>query len=284
MGRITSEDPAGQNTNRQKASRALLSRLRVAERETRTIISDSPDDPSARQMNDLRRSIQFALNNQLLQTQDDEPVKSWYWTDELEQPYRQGALQEAVEINRQVRDAIIAGVLISGIFRPREIEAHGLITSKIYRDNFGLKVVDNFSVIKGLSETTTKQVMQQINIAMQSKLSVRETAVNIHERFNVSRSSAQRIAHTEINKSYNDARITTIEASEEQTGIPAKVEHLSALLTTTRGSHARRHGNFYTPAEQQKWWNTDANRINCYCSIRSSLEYEKEPPKNRFVN
>ena len=57
----------------------------------------------------------------------------------------------------------------------------------------------------------------------------------------------------------------------ERTGLRAGVIHISALATTTRPSHAARHGNAYTTADQNQWWDTGANRINCKCTTISIL-------------
>lgn len=50
-----------------------------------------------------------------------------------------------------------------------------------------------------------------------------------------------------------------------------KLMHFSALSSTTRKSHAERHGKLYTAEEVIAFWNDPANRVGCKCSIISVL-------------
>ena len=129
----------------------------------------------------------------------------------------------------------------------------------------------NFEVIKTLSDRTADQVNQMINLGIQAGNTPTQISEMITQRFDVARSSADRIANTEVNKAYNDARLNAVDVAAEQTGLRAGVIHLSALLPTTRQTHGDRHGNAYTTAQQRQWWNSDANRINCHCSTTTVL-------------
>jgi uncharacterized protein with gpF-like domain len=58
-------------------------------------------------------------------------------------------------------------------------------------------------------------------------------------------------------------------------GFEVAVMHISALSSTTRPEHARRMGKVFTPAQQNAWWDTGSNRINCQCSITDILRDKK---------
>lgn len=270
MGRVTDQDPTGQNGNRKRSTRRIWRQLRAAEKVVKRLARSLSGSPTPREMSALRRDIQITMNGFLLETQFSVPPADWYWEAELERPYRQGSLSEIREVNLEIQDAIVRGVLIDGM-APRKLEPQSYVTSQRYRETLNMAVINNFGTFQNLSETTTHQVMQRINSGVQAGLTKNEISVEISGRFDVSRSSAQRIAHTEVNKIYNDARMQSLQVAADQTGLEPMVEHISALIPTTRQSHARRHGNLYTIEEQVRWWDTSPNRINCYCSTRSRL-------------
>lgn len=289
MGKKTPADPTGQGTNRVRSGNRLKRRLTDAERvikrmfrsiprtahtervisnAERAVIYDYVYPPEAEQRFDAM--VRELLDELLLETQLDAMPPGWWWQEDIELPYRQGTLETTSEINKAVIVAIVAGVLAAGL-PPRRIEPRDTLTSPTYRQALNKQYVDNFGVMKGLSDTTATQVMAQVNLGIDAGEKPSVIASNITKRFDVAKSSAERIARTQVNKAYNDARVDVIEKSAERTGLRAVVLHISALLTSTRVRHAKRHGNAYTPAQQNQWWNEDNNRINCYCTTRPAL-------------
>jgi SPP1 gp7 family putative phage head morphogenesis protein len=158
--------------------------------------------------------------------------------------------------------------LLAPIFGSITIETQSIISSSRYIDLVDAAVNKNYPLFKGLSETTSKQVFQVINDGIDGGLSKNAIRRKILERYEVAKSSAKRIVDTEVNKAYNNARTDLIQDYRDN-GEPLAVQHISALLATTRSHHAARHGLAYTPEQQNKWWNSGTNRINCHCSIRA---------------
>ena len=132
-----------------------------------------------------------------------------------------------------------------------------------------------YLVIKGLSDGVATQIVGVINNGIDGKLSISKIAENINGRFDVSKSSARRIAQTEVNRAFNDAKLNVGELAEQRTGIKTAVRHISALLATTRPHHAARHKKIYSRAAQESWWAEGVNRINCRCTIESVLINKK---------
>jgi len=194
----------------------------------------------------------------------------WYWKDDIELPYRQGTVEEIRDFNELVISAIAAGVLINGL-PPQEIPASNVLLSPDYNDAVRAQQLASFSDVKGLSEKTSTQVLKRINSGIQAGVKPSIIANDIGKRFNVARSGAKQISETEINKAYNDSKLDSTRLLGEATGLRAAVIHISALTPTTRDTHAARHGNAYTVADQMQWWNEGANRINCKCTTRSVL-------------
>lgn len=82
----------------------------------------------------------------------------------------------------------------------------------------------------------------------------------------------ERVIITTVNQSNSQGRMIAAIAVGSALGLEPLVEHRSALLPTTRATHAARHRKIYTVKQQNDWWATGANRINCYCSVRPVLK------------
>lgn len=286
MGRKTKADPTGQAVNRNRGTRRLSARLNSAEREVKALFRGIPR--TARRHTRIVNAEQitvydyehdeeafallvaFILNAELLETQGGLMPFDWYWKEDVERPYRQGTAEEVRDFNRLVAGAIAAGVLVDGL-APQIVPIEQVLLSEPYRTALNSAQVSNFSTIKSLSDRTASQVLQRINAGIQAGETPTAIAKGISERFDVARSSAKRIADTEINKAYNDAKLDATRLLGERTGLRAAVLHISALSPTTRETHAARHGNAYTVADQLSWWNMGVNRINCKCTTRSVL-------------
>ncbi len=281
-------DPTGQAANRNRATKHLDNRLLRSKRKVMRIFNAIPRtrstqvvlnqeraviydyEQTAEQNQDMQNEIRAAVDIELLETQGDTMPFMWYWKDDVELPYRQGTAEAIVEFNQLVAGAIIAGVLINGM-PPQKIPVNLVLASNPYLQALNEVYVSNFAVIRTLGTRTAEQVIQEINIGIQAGESPKIIAEKISQRYDVAMSNAKRIAHTEVNKAYNDAKLNAVTLASEQTNLRAGVLHISALIPTTRPHHAARHGNAYTPEQQLQWWNSGANRINCKCTVRSVL-------------
>lgn len=285
----TKEDPTGQARNRNRSTKRLITRLNRAERQVKALFRAIPK--TSRRQTKIRNaeqttiydyeftaedqavfaaSVLFILNQELLETQTGLMPFDWYWKSDIELPYRQGTAEEVRDFNRLVEEAVLAGVLVGGL-PPQTVPIEQVLLSEPYRQALASAQVENFQTIKTMSERTAAQVMQRINAGIQSGQTPTFIVNEITERFGVSRASAKRIAETEINKAFNNAKLDATRILGDRTGLRAAVLHISALLPTTRAHHAARHGNIYTVADQLQWWDTGTNRINCKCSIQSML-------------
>ncbi len=288
MGKKTKADPTGQAANRNKTARRLSNRLEHARarvlsifrdvprsRRTETVITNAQQvvydyDLTPVQLEDLQAATRAIINAELLETQGEQMPPDWWYRPEVELPTRQGTLEEINRFNQLIAAAVVAGVTVRGM-TPQRVAPEIILTSRPYLEALRNVQVENFATIKTLSNRTADQVIQQLNSGIRSGLTPTEIAQNITGRFDVSKSSAKRIAETEVNRAYTDAKMNAIDLAAAESGLRAGVLHISALTSTTRESHAARHGNAYTTASQRQWWDTGANRINCLCSVSSVL-------------
>ena len=284
MPKKTKEDPTGLAGNRNRGTRKLTRRLRDAERRVKQLFRAIPKSSrrqkkvvnaetatiydyalSTQEKAQLEQSIQYVINEALLDNQNGQMSADWYFKPDIEQPYRQGTAEETRDFNQLIAAAIIAGAFIE------QVPVEQVLFSPVYADKVLNAQTDTFRTIKGLSEKTTAQVLQKINTGIQSGMSPTVIVNDISTRFDVSIADAKRISETEINKAYNNAKMDTTRLLSDRTGLKAGVVHVSALTPTTRAHHAARHGNAYTVEDQRQWWDEGANRINCKCSVKSIL-------------
>lgn len=280
MSRKTKEDPTGQRGNRKRSTKRLIDRLTIAEkailswlrsmsaiRTTQTVIQ-----------NELRLIYEYQATAQevsgvvhtnlekIFATQGPDMPAEWWWgTKDIEQPFRQGALDELNEFNRVISGTSSRGLPIQAL--PPELA----LFSRGYISGLRDAQVRNYGLIKNLGTGTAEQVVARINDGIQSGFTPTQIARDVRGRFAVAKSNAKRIADTEVNRAYNDARLDMAAQSRDATGAEVAVMHISSLLPTTRAHHASRHGNLYTAEQERQWWNNGTNRINCKCTTRSVL-------------
>lgn len=274
------QDPTNQASNRAKANRDNNRRLNNSAREAlamwrgvearktvrkKVVNQEEEDDKLEFFVYDLSpeeiQAMEVQISNSLdenLETFTAVPLPDWYYEQYIEQAYRSGTIQE---------NALIA-VLLSVVAGSILLETSAIFLSPTYLENLRATVFRNYPLFKSLSETTSKQVFQVIQDGINSGLSKSATRRKILERYEVSKSSAKRIVDTEVNRAYNNARIDLVKTYRDN-GAPLAVQHISALLPTTRDEHAARHGLAYTPEQQMRWWDSGTNRINCHCRANS---------------
>lgn len=79
-------------------------------------------------------------------------------------------------------------------------------------------------------------------------------------------SRAATIARTELGVAYRSAVMDESQRASESLGLVTKLLWVSALMATTRRSHADRHGKLYTRAEVAEFYSKRGESINCRCS------------------
>lgn len=274
------QDPTGQSANRKKANQDNTTRLNNANRQVlalwrnieatkttqKVIVNERTEfftyDLTLDDLERLRIEIDAIINGEL-ETELLNPPFDWYYTQYIETATRSGVIQE---------NSWVDVLLASSIFAT--ITSTALLASLTHQTLFVSIVDTNYRLFKGLSATTSGQVFDVINRGIDAGLGKAAIQREITKRFQVSKSSSKRIVDTEVNKAYNNARMGVIQTYIVN-GVPLAVQHLSALLPTTRPHHAVRHGKAFTPEQQMRWWDTGQNRINCHCSVRT-IELNKD--------
>lgn len=286
MSRRDALDPSRQRRNRQKAHRVLSGRLTDARRR---ILAEARSLPrTRRQRADLANNATYydyeydadvfaATVAGILAAAwpDPQPGVAWYWEDRIEQPYRQGTIAGANELQRDVLTAIAAGLLAMQAPDPTDV-----LRSADYQVALASQVADAARSVGRLRDATAARLETAVTSAVRAGATPTELATAIRKVMADADSSAQRTAVTEVNTAYNNAKMRAVQTGADAVGGKAAVFHISALIPTTRPHHAARHGNVYTLDAQLAWWEQGANRINCYCSVQAALIDNKGRPVN----
>ena len=280
MPTVTSKkDPSNTARIRKKALSEYNNRLRAARKEILGLFKNVPRERVTQkvivnenvtlwdytlsdiELAQLERDISLILDT-ALETTTVAPAFNWWFGKYDERGYRVGAFQENANIN-QMLSALPA--------TPSLLSDDQLLTRPFYRENVAKEILASYTAISGMSDRTSNRLFQAIVGGINGNRSPREIREEITRIFGIASRDAKRIVNTEVNRANNNARTATAQFYRDVLGIPTGVLHISALLSNTRASHADRHGNVYTPEQQNAWWSRNRNRINCQCSVRTVL-------------
>lgn len=289
MAKKTDADPTGLRDKRLSSTKRLQKKLKDAQKGIRELVKNLSFTKSSERLNSgvlaviynykltpdetqsLYQTVRDIINTTLLETRAAVLMPlAWWWKKEIEHPYRKGTVEQLDAFNKLLDDAVKAGVVLQAI-PVQSIPADLVLTSPAYLSGLNNAYIKNYEQIKSLSDQTAMRVIQQLNDGIAAGLSRQQIAENIAEQFEISYSNAKRIADTEINAAYNNAKLKAIDDLATSRGLIGKVMHISALSPTTRESHADRHNRLYSTNEQLRWWNSGSNRIYCKCTVASVL-------------
>ncbi len=274
------QDPTGQSGNTKRAKAAIAQRVRQARPEVLALL----DSIQVRAIT-TNASYLYELDAQrYLQVTDEisriidrwldldaatgKPAR-WFFDTYTGAAYDSGAQASATNI---------AGQLPEGMTYEAEL------LSPAYQRRIQLVFARSFNDMKGFAGQAAEDLARVLADGVAAGQSPRTIASGMRSVFDeVEGYRALRIARTEINKAYTDARNEQTQDARERLGLDIRLLHVSALVDATRRSHADRHAHIYTPDEQTKWWNTGTNRINCLCSTIEVVFIDGEPVNSKVI-
>ncbi len=148
---------------------------------------------------------------------------------------------------------------------------YAVMATDAYRNRVAMAKQRSYTHFTGLSDALQADLAQVIAYGIQNGQNPRALAGVIRDRLGVSESRARMYAQSEITMTLRDAKMGELEDTEQALGLEIKLLWVSALLPTTRKTHAARHLRLYTPAEVRDFYSKDGNRFNCHCSIVETL-------------
>lgn len=209
------------------------------------------------QMAQLSGELQASLDAYVARNGTD--VYRFWWSPYVAEASQLGAAQAAANL------ANLSPVYAAG----RSLAT--IMFSEPYRNRVGIAQTKSYDHWSGQSAQIRAELSQIIGSAVADGRPPREVKALIRDRLDVSESKARAFAQTDITDSLRQARWAEDDAAAEQFGLDLRELHTSALLPTTRHTHAARHGKVYTTAEVREWYAKDGNRYNCHCSQTTCL-------------
>ncbi len=159
-----------------------------------------------------------------------------------------------------------------------------VLTSPEYARRFEIIAARAFESMKGFSNQAANDLGRILGEGVALGQSPRTIARDIRKTFDqVQGYRALRIARTEVNNSFKEARYEESKDVRDRLGLEIKTMHISALVENTRPSHAARHGKIYTLEDEREWQNEGSNLINCICSTVEVVFVNGEPTQKKLI-
>ena len=201
---------------------------------------------------------------------------TWFFDQYLGEAWREGTAQSFMRLT-SVADGL---GLLEGEYRSLD----SVFSSPEYARRYEIVSSRAFENMKGFSGQAAKDLGFIIGQGVALGESPRVIGRNIRKTFKqIEGYRSQRIARTEVNNAYNESRYEQNRDARDRLGLDVRVMHVSALVDSTRPSHAARHGRLYTIEEQRSWWNSGSELISCLCSTVEIIFINGEPTQKKLI-
>ena len=159
-----------------------------------------------------------------------------------------------------------------------------VLTSPEYARRFEIIAARAFESMQGFAGQAANDLGRILGEGVALGQSPRTIARDIRKKFDqIQGYRALRIARTEVNNSFKEARYEETKDVRDRLGLEVKVMHVSALVENTRPSHAARHGKIYTLEDEREWQHEGSNLINCICSTVEVVFINGEPTQKKLI-
>ena len=209
------------------------------------------------QMANLSAELQRAVERWIASGRD--PAHSFWWSAYDAEASHLGAAQSATNL-AALSPAYAAQRSISQI-----------LFSEPYRNRLAAAQVRSMDHWTGLGAAARADLSSIIGRAVVDGKNPRAVRTEIAEALGVSRGRALGYAQTDITGTLREARWSEADHAREELGLDIALLWTSALLPTTRATHAARSGKAYSSAEVRAFYAKDGNRYRCHCSQTECL-------------
>lgn len=135
-----------------------------------------------------------------------------------------------------------------------------------------------FESMQGFNGDTATELGRVLSQGVEDGLNPRTVAKDIRQRFGIAERRAEIIARTEITGALRRATRDETQDARERLGIQTAMLWYSALLPSTRQSHASKHGRTFSAQEVAEFYSQGGQSINCRCSQQPVLLNEDGTP------
>jgi uncharacterized protein with gpF-like domain len=209
------------------------------------------------QMRKLSEELQASLERWIAGSRNPEYV--FWWDTYVSEAQQLGSAQTAANL-ANLSEAYAA---------VRTIES--IVFSPTYQTRLAMAQIKSYEHWTGLASAQRAELAQIIGRAVVDGKNPKAVRTEIMERLDVTRAKAAQYAQTDITDTLRQARIAEAEYAETSLGIKTGLLWTSALLPTTRRTHAIRNGETYSRDEVKAFYARDGNRYNCHCATTEAL-------------
>lgn len=140
-----------------------------------------------------------------------------------------------------------------------------IIYSAPYIQRLSIANAATYSDWVGLSDAARNDLSQIIMNAIAVGANPRDIESDIATRVGVRESRAKNIAQSELTGILRKSQADEVQESKVLLGLNSALFWISALLPTTRLTHAIRHARVFSPEQCEEFYSKDGNRYRCHC-------------------
>lgn len=182
---------------------------------------------------------------------------------------------EAAQLGAAQAAANLAG-LSAAYAASRDLSA--VIFSDPFRNRVAMAQIKSYEHWSGLSAGERSALSEIIGRGVADGKNPRALRKEIVERLGVSKARAEGYAQTDLTDTLRMTRLEENDWAQENMGLRLGLLWRSALLPTTRPTHAARNGKVYSSAQVRDFYSRDGNRYRCHCGVTDCLLDEDGKP------
>lgn len=278
-------DPTGQAGNRLLAKREISRRIRALREPVLQILDSFPVES----ITVNKTTYQYSVNPDRLASLFDELqlyfyqaleletfTRGWFLNEYLGQAWQQGTTKSFSRL-KTLAETVAPN-------RAELMQLDSVLTSPEYAQRFEFISARAFENMKNFAGQAATDLGRVLGEGVALGQSPRVIARDIRKKFDqVEGYRSLRIARTEVNHAFTEARYEQTKDVRDRLGLEIRVMHVSALVDSTRPTHAARHGKLYTLEEQREWWSEGSNLISCLCSTVEVVFVDGEPTQKKLI-
>jgi len=188
-----------------------------------------------------------------------DPANVFWWSGYVEDAATLGAAQSVANLSN----------LSAAYGASRALET--VIYSTPYKVRLAMAQIKSYDHWVGLAAQQKSDLSAIIGRAVVDGKNPRTVKTEIMDQLKVSKSRAEGYAQTDITDTLRQAKMAEAEDAREALNLNIVMLWTSALISTTRPTHAARNGKVYTTQEVKAFYAKDGNRYRCHCGLTQAL-------------
>ena len=207
------------------------------------------------------------LIEKIMMDDNDNPKDNWFFTGYTEAAYEQGTGYAQAFISQQADS-----------YARTYQNLQQVLFSQPYQRRIGIVSARTFNEMRGFTDDITSRARFILGETIALGKSPRWAASKLADALegaDVGKKRALKIARTEMGVAFRSAVMDESAQAARQFELKMKMLWVSALMATTRKSHASKHGELFTQAQVSDFYSKNGESINCRCAQVPTVVNEK---------